>query len=147
MAGAERQGREKPTKIEQRKVKGRSEDQSEDFRQKKQHFWLAQFAQGRPRGRKTYKRRSKRACVLSLSLLFVRVLFLSLSVSLSPSLPRTLLRSSTLFSSCLRVGMPSHFKDGFSCYLLKKNRAVTLICLRAMTCFVQDPRAVTCQGL
>ena len=32
MAGAERQGREKPTKIEQRKVKGRSEDQSEDFR-------------------------------------------------------------------------------------------------------------------
>ena len=32
MAVAERQGREKPTKIEQRKVKGGSEDQSEDFR-------------------------------------------------------------------------------------------------------------------
>ena len=32
MAVAKRQGREKPTKIKQRKVTGRSEDQSEDFR-------------------------------------------------------------------------------------------------------------------
>ena len=32
MAGTKIQGREKPTKIEQRKVKERSEDQSEDFR-------------------------------------------------------------------------------------------------------------------
>ena len=32
MAVAKRQGREKPAKIEQRTVKGRSEDQSEDFR-------------------------------------------------------------------------------------------------------------------
>ena len=32
MVEAKRQGREKPTKIEQRKVKGRSEDQSADFR-------------------------------------------------------------------------------------------------------------------
>ena len=32
MAMAKRQGREKPVKIEQRKVKRRSEDQSEDFR-------------------------------------------------------------------------------------------------------------------
>ena len=32
MAVTERQGREKPTKMEQRKVKGTSEDQSEDFR-------------------------------------------------------------------------------------------------------------------
>ena len=32
MAGAKRHGREKPTKIEQRKVKGRSEDQREDLR-------------------------------------------------------------------------------------------------------------------
>ena len=31
--------------------------------------------------------------------------------------------------------------------LEKENRAVTLICLRAITGFVQDPRAVTCQGL
>ena len=32
MAMAKRQGREKPRKIEQKKVKGRSEDRSEDFR-------------------------------------------------------------------------------------------------------------------
>ena len=32
MVVAKRQGREKPVKIEQRKVKGRSQDQSEDFR-------------------------------------------------------------------------------------------------------------------
>ena len=32
MAVAKRQGREKPVKTEQRKVKGRSEDRSEDFR-------------------------------------------------------------------------------------------------------------------
>ena len=32
MAVAKRQGREKPMKIEQKKAKGRSEDQSEDFR-------------------------------------------------------------------------------------------------------------------
>ena len=32
MVVAKRQGREKPAKIEKRKVKGRSEDWSEDFR-------------------------------------------------------------------------------------------------------------------
>ena len=32
MAVVKRQGREKSMKIEERKVKGRSEDQSEDFR-------------------------------------------------------------------------------------------------------------------
>ena len=32
MAVAKRQGREKPAKIEKRKVKERSKDQSEDFR-------------------------------------------------------------------------------------------------------------------
>ena len=32
MAVAKRQGREKPTKIEQRKLKGRSKDRNEDFR-------------------------------------------------------------------------------------------------------------------
>ena len=42
MAVAERQGREKPVKIEQRKVKERSEVQvlREDLRQKIQHSWL-----------------------------------------------------------------------------------------------------------
>ena len=37
MAVAKRQGREKPAKIEQSKVKGRSEDWSEDLRENKQH--------------------------------------------------------------------------------------------------------------
>ena len=37
MAVAKRQRREKPAKIEQKKVKGRSEDWSEDFRQNKQN--------------------------------------------------------------------------------------------------------------
>ena len=32
MAVAKRQGREKPEKTEQRKMKGRSEDRNEDFR-------------------------------------------------------------------------------------------------------------------
>ena len=32
MAVAKRKGREKPAKIEESKVKGRSKDQSEDFR-------------------------------------------------------------------------------------------------------------------
>ena len=32
MVLAKRQGREKPAKIEQRKVKGKSEDPSDDFR-------------------------------------------------------------------------------------------------------------------
>ena len=46
MAVAKRQGRGKPAKIEQRKVKGRSEDQSEDFRQDKQHSWLSPICIG-----------------------------------------------------------------------------------------------------
>ena len=41
MEVAKRQGREKPAKLEQRNDKGRSEDQSEDLRKKKQHPWLA----------------------------------------------------------------------------------------------------------
>ena len=76
MAVAKRQGREKPMKIEQTKIKGRSEDQSEDLRQNKQHSWLAQFAQGSPRWReKTLKEEPKHsppaphpACVGSFSL-------------------------------------------------------------------------------
>ena len=60
-------------KIEQMKIKGRSEDRSEDLRQNKQHSWLAQFAQGRPRWReKTLKEEPKHSpppvCGLFLSL-------------------------------------------------------------------------------
>ena len=100
MVVAKRQGREKLTKIEQRKVKGRSEHLSENLRWSKQHSWLAQFTQGRPRGRKKHIQRGAKGLSLSLS--------------------RALARSSTLFSSHLWVGMPSRFEDGFSCYLLNK---------------------------
>ena len=61
MAVAKRQGREKPAKIEQR----RSEDQSEDLRGNKQHSWLAQFTQDRPRERETYTQRSQSQLSLS----------------------------------------------------------------------------------
>ena len=46
MVVAKRQGRGKPVKIEQRKVKGSSKDQSEDFRQNKQHSWLSPICIG-----------------------------------------------------------------------------------------------------
>ena len=95
MAQAKRQGREKPAKIEQTKIKERSEDQSEDFRQNKQHSWLAQFAQGRPRGRKKHIKGGAKALSLSLFPACVRsfspptphvpALFLFLSLSLSPT--------------------------------------------------------------
>ena len=134
---AKRQGREKHKKIEQRKVKGRSEDhQSEDLRYNKQHSWLSPICIGQAQvEEKIYKRRSQSAFFLSLSLptvgmhsfsltLSLPAVFLSFSfslfLSLSLSLPCALEHSSTLFSSRLWVGMPSHFEDGFSCYLLNK---------------------------
>ena len=99
------------------KRQGRSEDQSEDFRQNKQnkqHSWLSPICIGQAQvDEKPYKRRSQsafsqtlcpacmrarmRACMLSLSL------FLSLSFALPTHF-------STPFSSSL----------GFSCYLLNK---------------------------
>ena len=81
MAEAKSRGREKPAKIEQRKVKGRSEDhQSEDLRYNKQHSWLSPICIGQAQGEeKTYKRRSQ--STFSLSLPLVRALFLSLSLS------------------------------------------------------------------
>ena len=96
---------DKEGKSPRKQNKGKSEDQSEDLRQNKQHSWLAQFTQGRPRGEeKTYKKRSQRAGDLSLSL----------------SHPHTLAHSPTLFSLRLWVGMPSCLEDGFSCYFLNK---------------------------
>ena len=86
MVVARRQGREKPAKIEQRKVKGRSEDQSEDFRWNKQSSRLSPICIGQAQvEEQTYKRRSQGAFSLFLSC--VRMLFLSLSPSLSHSLP------------------------------------------------------------
>ena len=50
MAVAKRQGRENPAKIEQRKVKRRSEDWSEDLRKNKQHSWLSPICIGQAQG-------------------------------------------------------------------------------------------------
>ena len=102
----------------QKQNKGKSEDQSKDPKENKQHSWLAQFTQGRPRGKeKTYKKRSQRAGDLSLSL----------------SLTSTHWHTPPLSSSRLWVGMPSCLEDGFSCYFLNKielqHGGVTLICL------------------
>ena len=90
----------------------RFEDQSEDFRQNKQHSWLSPICIGQAQvEEKTYKRRSQSAFSRTLSCMHALYLslslFLSLTLSLSPSLPT---HSSTLFSSSL----------GFSCYLLNK---------------------------
>ena len=88
------------------KRQGRSEDQSEDFRQNKQHSWLSPICIGQAQvEEKTYKRRSQNALSGTLSTVCMRARALSLSFSLS--LPT---HSSTLFSSSL----------GFSCYLLNK---------------------------
>ena len=94
MAVAKRQGREKPTKIEQRKVKGRSEDWSEDLRKNKQQSWLSPVCIGQAQvEEKTYKKRSQSA--------FSRILSFpgacARSLSLSPP-PRILLHS-LLFES------------------------------------------------
>ena len=52
-----------------RKVKGRSEDQSEEFRQNKQHSWLSPICIGQAQvEEKTYKRRSQSAFSRTLSL-------------------------------------------------------------------------------
>ena len=84
------------------KRQGRSEDQSEDFRQNKQHSWLSPICIGQAQvEEKTYKRRSQSAFSWTLSPVCMRTL------SLSFSLP---MHSSTVFSLSL----------GFSCYLLNK---------------------------
>ena len=80
------------------KRQGRSEDQSEDFRQNKQHSWLSPICIGQAQvPEKTYKRRSQRAfsrtlspaCMrsISLSLSLSHSLFLSLSLPPSPRTP------------------------------------------------------------
>ena len=109
MAVAKRKGREKPAKIEESKVKGRSKDQSEDFRQNKQnkqHSWVSPICIGQAQvEEKTYKRRSQSAfslflpCVCALSLSLLLSLFLSpLPLPLSLSFPRMLFHS-LLFKS------------------------------------------------
>jgi len=64
---------------------GRSEDQSENFRQNKQHSWLSPICIGQAQvEEKTYKRRSQSAFSWTLSTACVRS-FLSLSLSHSPA--------------------------------------------------------------
>ena len=87
------------------KRQGRSEDQSEDFRQNKQnkqHSWLSPICIGQAQvEEKAYKRRSQSAFSGTLSPACMR------ARALSFSLPT---HSFTPFSSSL----------GFSCYLLNK---------------------------
>ena len=73
------------------KRQGRSEDQSEDFRQNKQHSWLSPncIGQAQVEG-KTYKRRSQSAVSRTLSPACMRVRARSLSLSLSHSFPLSL---------------------------------------------------------
>ena len=67
------------------KRQGRSEDQSEDFRQKKQHSWLSPICIGQAQvEEKTYKRRSQSTFSRTLSPPCVHAR--SLSLSLSPAI-------------------------------------------------------------
>ena len=71
------------------KRQGRSEDQSEDFRQNKQnkqHSWLSPICIGQAQvEEKTYKKRSQSTFSRTLSPAYVRS-FLSLSLSHSPAI-------------------------------------------------------------
>ena len=70
------------------KRQGRSKDQSEDFRQNKQHSWLSPICIGQAQvEEKTYKRRSQGAFSRTLSPACVHTLSLSLSLSVFLSLP------------------------------------------------------------
>ena len=126
MAVAKRPGREKPEKIEQRKVKGRSRTR---VRTSGRTALLPQpnlHRTGRGK-KKTQKQRSQRfALTLSPPLPLPLPRTQSLSLSPSPSLP---VCSFFLSFSPARWGallfrlwikVPSHLEDGFSCYHLNK---------------------------
>ena len=87
MAVAKRQRREKPAKIEQRKVKGRSEDQSEDFRQNKQHSWLSPICIGQAQVEEKHIKGGDKALSHGLSLPRACACALFLSLSPSPCTP------------------------------------------------------------
>ena len=110
MAVPKRQGREKPAKIEQRKVKERSED---GVRTSGRTALLAEpnLHRAGPGGRKHIKGGAK--CSLALSLPRVYPLSLSLSLSLFPPNPHPA-HAGPLLHSLL------FFEDGFSYYLLNK---------------------------
>lgn len=95
MAVAKRQGREKPAKTakEGRRSGVRTSGGANSTAG-------CSLTQGRPGGRKRHMRRGAKGPGGSLSC--------------------ALVFSPTLFSSRLRVGMPSRLVDGFSCYFLNK---------------------------
>ena len=120
MAVAKIQGRGKPAKTEQSKVKGRSRP---GVRTSGGAALLPKPSVHRtgPGGRKTYKKRSQGFSLslsLSLSLSFPHVSTLFLSLCLSPA-------RWALFSSRLWIDVPSHREDGFSCCYLNKRSCNT----------------------
>ena len=113
MVVAKRQGREKPAKLEQRKIPGLEwgpqVEQTEDPRTgvrtsgRTNSTPGAQFAEGRPRGREKHiKGGGQRARALSRMLMRMCTLSLFLSLSLFPPPPRSSLFAS-FGSSCPHV--------------------------------------------
>ena len=80
--------KDKAGKSLRKQNKGRPKDWSEDIRQNKQHSWLAQFTQGRPRGGEKNMKRGAKGPGVSLLLL-----------SLSPSWALSLSHALSFYSS------------------------------------------------
>ena len=93
MAVAKRQGREKPAKIEKRKVRQRTGVRTSD-KTNNTPGWPNLHRTGP--GREKHIKRGAKASAHSLP------------------------HAQELFSSRLWIDLPSHLKDGFSCYLLNK---------------------------
>ena len=125
MAVAKRQGREKPEKIEKRKVKGRSRTR---VRTSGRRALLPQPNLHRTLGggvrRKRHRNRgAKGSRSLSLPPLSPPLpLPLSLSLSLSPSMLSLSFSPARWGALLFRlwIKVPSHLEDGFSCYHLNK---------------------------
>ena len=116
------------------KRQGRSEDQSEDFRQNKQnkqHSWLNPICIGQAQvEEKTYKRKSQSTFLRTLSPTCTHALALfhahvrTRGHSLSLSLPTHMLSLSHVCA--VSLSLPTHSSTvfssslGFSCYLLNK---------------------------
>ena len=94
MAVAKTQGREKPVKIEQKKVRGPRTGVRTSGETKSTPDWPNLHRAGS--GRNKHINRGAKASSLSL------------------------LCAGALFSLCLWIDVPSNLEDGFSCYLLNK---------------------------
>ena len=95
------------------KRQGRSEDQSEDFRQNKQnkqHSWLSPICIGQAQvEEKTYKRRSQSAVSRTLSPMCMRSISLSFSLTISLSLTLPPSPHTPLLSSLQVLDSPAIF--------------------------------------